>query len=81
MPRTKRVHYSAPLADLRERLLEEEREGKPQRLFMAANRKVGYAEALTVIGTMMEDGKVYLPCCDNVNAEGKCLGRVEKETE
>ena len=67
-------HVRATIGYVRRQLVEAAREGRPQDYVTRDGMPVSFADALSILGQMQDDGMEYVPCCDNCDEKGACQG-------
>ena len=71
---TRRFHVQSTISHMIELVRDQERRGLPQNYLERDGEVLSNSEAIEDLLAMRYDGRKFVPCCDNCNAEGRCQG-------
>lgn len=69
-----KFHKQATFGYIEKAIRDAERQGRQQDYVERAGQALSNSEAIEAIIAMRYDGLALIPCCDHVDASGRCLG-------
>jgi len=76
-------HICMTISYARLLLKRSERDEEPQRMFWDKNKKrfISYHRAFKLLDEYEQRGYGFVPCCENIDDEGRCLGHENRDKD